>query len=232
MWSGAFEEKESCRSCKNENAWDFTSQCCQKQCHEKLNALQAFPNAAWGDISAAPLDPAEVTAARKLEIQYAEKKPAWKKILRSLAKAKGWKIVTPRWIDINNGDDKNPNYRSRMVGTEFNDSVVDGLFAATPSLEALRLLLSWAATLPTDSSVSGAWGKGSGKGILMADVSRAFFEAPAKRDLCVELPEEALQGEETTLNTVGKLLASLYEARGASTNWQEEVIRCMREWGG
>ena len=38
--SGAFEGKESCRNCNNENAWSFTSQCCQKQCHEKLNALQ------------------------------------------------------------------------------------------------------------------------------------------------------------------------------------------------
>ena len=64
--SGAFEGKESCRNCNNENAWSFTSQCCQKQCHEKLNALQAFPYAAWDDISAAPLDPVKVTAARKL----------------------------------------------------------------------------------------------------------------------------------------------------------------------
>ena len=188
-------KKESCRRCKNENAWNLTnltSQCRQKQCHEKLNALQAFPYAAWDDISAAPLDPVKVTAARKLEIQYAEKKPAWKKILRSLAKAKGWKIVRSRWIYINKGDDKNPNYRSRMVGKEFNDSVVDGLFAATPPFEALRLLLSWAATVPADPSVSGAWEKGSGKSILIADVSRAFFEAPAKRDLCVQLREEAL----------------------------------------
>ena len=72
---------------------------------------------------------------------------------------------------------------------------------------------------------------GNGKSILIADVSRAFFEAPAKRDLCVELPEEALQGDEAPQNTVGKLLASLYGTRDASANWQEEVARCMREWG-
>ena len=229
--SGDFEEKEICRSCKMRMRGDLESQCCQKQCHEKLNALQAFPYAAWDDISAAPLDPVKVTAARKLEIQYAEQKPVWKKILRSVAKAKGWKIVKSRWIDINKGDDKNPNYRSRMVGKEFNDSVVDGLFAATPPLEALRLLLSWAATLPAAPSGSGVRKRGSGKSILIADVSRAFFEAPAKRDLCVELPEEALEGEETTMSTVGKLLASLYGTRDASANWQEEVIKCMREWG-
>ena len=33
-----------------------------------------------------------------------------------------------------------------MVGKEFNDREIEGLFAATPPLEALRLLLSWAAT--------------------------------------------------------------------------------------
>ena len=54
--AGVFEEKEVCRSCKNGNAWNLMHQCCQKQCHEKLNALQAFPYAAWDDISAAPLD--------------------------------------------------------------------------------------------------------------------------------------------------------------------------------
>ena len=48
------------------------------------------------------------------------------------------------------------------------------------------------------------------KSLLIADVSRAFFEAPAKRDLCVELPEEALAAGETVADTVGKLKASLY----------------------
>ena len=62
------------------------------------------------------------------------------------ATEKGWEIIKPRWIDINKGDDNKPNYRRRMVGKEFNDRDVDGLFAATPPLESCRLLLSWAAT--------------------------------------------------------------------------------------
>ena len=107
-----------------------------------MNALQAFPLAAWDDISAAPLDPEMAKAARRLEIAYAEKKPVCEKIPRRLAKERGWEIVRSRWIDINKGDDKKPNYRSRMVGKEFNDSELEGLVAATPPLEALRLLLS------------------------------------------------------------------------------------------
>ena len=67
--------------------------------------------------------------------------------------------------------------------------------------------------------------------MLIADVFRAFFGAPAKRDLCVELPEEALAAGETVVDTVGKLKASLYGTRDASMNWQEEVSKCMMRWG-
>ena len=119
-----------------------------------MNALQAFPFAAWDDISAAPLNPEKVVEARKLEISYAEKKPVWRKVARSEAKERGWKIIKSRWIDINKGDDTNPNYRSRVVGKEFNDREVEGLYAATPPPGALRLLLSWAAT--SDAAPTGA----------------------------------------------------------------------------
>ena len=48
---------------------------------------------------------------------------------------------------------------------------------------------------------------------------------------CVELPEEALSGGETSQEVVGKLKASLYGTRDASMNWQEEVSKCMTQWG-
>ena len=64
-----------------------------------------------------------------------------------IGNTKGWKIVKGRWIDINKGDVDNPNYRSRLVGKEFNQDKQAGLFAATPPLEALKLLVSHAATV-------------------------------------------------------------------------------------
>ena len=112
-----------------------------------------------------------------------------------------------------------------MVGKEFNDREVEVLFAATPPLEALRLILSWVATRGVGLS-SDAASHSRDKSILIADVSPAFFEAPAKRDIYVELPE----GREKSQETVGKLLASFYGTRDASANWKEEVARCMREW--
>ena len=57
--------------------------------------MQAFPYAAWDDVSAAPLDPVKVTAARKLELDYAENKPVWKKMPRWQAKVQGWGIIKP-----------------------------------------------------------------------------------------------------------------------------------------
>lgn len=90
------------------------------------------------DISSAPLDPDIIIAARKLEISYAENKPVWEKILRKLAKERGWKIVRSRWIDIYKGDDLHPNYRSRMVGKEFNDRQRDDVPRAWRRLRVRR----------------------------------------------------------------------------------------------
>ena len=78
--------------------------------------------------------------------------------------------------DINKGDDENPVYRSRLVGKEFNDGQMDGLFAATPPLEALRFLVHEAATVRSDEELGS-------KVIMINDVARAFFEAPATRNI-------------------------------------------------
>ena len=53
-------------------------------------------------------------------------------------------IEDPKEVGKGNGkgDDDSPNYRSRMVGKEFNNGEFEGLFAATPRLEALMLILS------------------------------------------------------------------------------------------
>ena len=104
-----------------------------------------------------------------------------------------------------------------MVGKEFNNGELEGLFAATPPLEALRLILSWAATMGIPLFGYASTGR-ERKSVMIADVSRAFFEALAKRDVCVELPDEALAAGETSLDTVGKLLASIYGTRDASAN--------------
>ena len=58
----------------------------------------------------------------------------------------GKKPIGVRWVDINKGDDRKPRYRSRLVAKELSLDKRDDLFAATPPLEAKKLLLSVALT--------------------------------------------------------------------------------------
>eukprot|EP00975_Prorocentrum_lima_P052451 10995491-Prorocentrum_lima.AAC.1 len=51
-----------------------------------------------------------------------------------------------RWVDHNKGDLKNPNVRSRYVAKDIAFWKDDAMFAATPPLEAVRMLLSDLAT--------------------------------------------------------------------------------------
>ena len=57
------------------------------------------------------------------------------------------KTIGTEWIDTNKGDFDNPKIRSRLVGKEFRTGPDDALFASTPPLEALRVLVSRAATV-------------------------------------------------------------------------------------
>ena len=151
-------------------------------------------------------------------VRYIRDKSVYQKIPRTVAIRNGWKIIKTRWIDINKGDDDNPIYRSRFVGKEFNTEQRDGLFAGTPPLEALRYLIHEAATVRSNEP------KGS-KVIMINDESRAFFEAPAVRNICVEIPAEDLDEADKRHDRVGHLRMSLYGTRDAAMNWQEEVAR-------
>ncbi len=114
------------------------------------------------------------------------------------------------------------NYRSRLVAKEFNNSEMEGLFAGTPPLEALRYLVHEAATV--DDGIAE-------KVLMINDVSRAFFEAKATRPICIELPDEDLTEEDRRRDVVGFLMLSLYVTREAAMNWQEEVAKDMLRWG-
>ena len=107
------------------------------------------------------------------------------------------------------------------MGKEFNDGPLNGLFAATPPLEALRSLISEAATIDAEEEEE------EEKIIAVDDVPRAFFEAPIRRDVCVELPEEILTEAEKNLDLVGHLQMSLHGTRDAAMNCQEEIAVTM-----
>ena len=68
------------------------------------------------DITGQPLNPELCRIARKNELDYFHSKGVWS--MRSVQEA--WKLtgrppISVRWVEVNKGDDDNPNYRSRVV---------------------------------------------------------------------------------------------------------------------
>ena len=90
----------------------------------------------WDDMNdLKPLDWDMTVKARKLEMDFFKKMRVYTKVPRSQIPAD--KIITTRWIFINKGDDKAPDYRCRLVGREIKKDQRLDLFAATPPLESL-----------------------------------------------------------------------------------------------
>ena len=131
----------------------------------------------------------------------------YKKVPRSEVTGK---VISVRWVDINKGDEVNPNYRSRLVAREINTHANPEMFAATPRTEALKLMIAIAATKNA---------KGQKRRFMVNDVSRAYFYAKAIRKVFVEIAEEDREpGDE---NMVGELQYSMYGTRDAAQNWEE-----------
>ena len=131
---------------------------------------------------------------------------------------RGGKTIQARWVDVNKGDRRSPDYRSRRVGKELNFGVDLALYAATPPLEALRLILSQAAT-----------GKrAKGQRVMINYVKRAYFHAKVTRDIYIELLQEDRDGG---VDQVVQLELCLYGTRDAATNWQDTVAAHLEGLG-
>ena len=175
---------------------------------------------AWDDVTGAQLEAKEVRKAREDEMKFIRDMNVYDKVPRSRAWRAGKKVIGVRWIDINKGDCTNPKYRSRMVAKEFKDSVAYEMFAATPPVEALRMIVSWAAS----------WSKSDkeDRAVMACDISRAFFHAEAGPDMYVELSEEdQVPGQDL----VGRLRLALYGTREAAAAWQKEVSKHLKQIG-
>ena len=81
------------------------------------------------------------------------------------------------------------------------------------------------------SSAANRWNDMGENVMLVSDVSRAFFEAPATRAIAVTLPTEALEEHEYGMGKVGILQMSLYGTRDAAVNFQREVTKLMTKLG-
>ncbi len=161
----------------------------------------------YDDVHGGELDKGLATAARRTEIKFFKTMGVYTKVRRE-----AWmRVISTRWIDTNKGDSASPNYRARLVGRELNLCKRDDLFAATPPLESLRMILSICASRQDAQKAEDRFV------VMRNDVRRAYFYAPTTRPIFITIPAEDREpGDE---DMVGQLNLSLYGTRDAAINW-------------
>ena len=173
----------------------------------------------YDDITGSELNKAEAVKARLKEIKFFRDRGVYTKVWRE----SHMKIINTKWLDVNKGDAENLNIRARLVGCEFATEKRDDLFAATPPLESLRMILSICASNQSSKS------KDDNFIIMSNDVSRAYFYAPTTRPIYIAIPKEDWEpGDE---GKVAKLNLSLYGTRDAARNWAEKFTSVMVKMG-
>ena len=106
-----------------------------------MNVLMCQHGVAYADddVSNAALDPELVMQARKLEMKFFSDMGVYTRVPRSSIRGK---VIKTRWIDVSKGDSVKNHYWSRFVGKELKTYNDDTLYASTPPLESLRIILS------------------------------------------------------------------------------------------
>ena len=128
---------------------------------------------AYDSISGVRLDPELLSASRKVEIDFMNRLEVYRKRPRNWAKDKGIHVIPTKWVEVNKGDDKRPEYRSRLCGKELKrwDATMPGTFASMGPFEGVTSLLSKAVMWKP-----GANGATTRK-ILFLDASRAHCQS-------------------------------------------------------
>ena len=131
--------------------------------------------------------------------------------------------ISVKWVDVNKGDDDAPNYRSRLVARELKMPGDDSIFAPTPPLEALRTVLSMAATdLEGQTRHDRRPQSEMRTQVAVIDISRAYFNAKkddTKDPTYVELPAE---DPDKARGLCGLLQVHMYGTRAAAEGWHGE----------
>ena len=141
-------------------------------------------------------------------------------------------VVHPFQCDglTNKGDDRNPNIRSRLVAREMRLPGEEAVFAPTPPLETLRMVLSHAVT-DFEGEPRKIYDPCSEQRqqVLLIDISRAYFNAPTSDEhpTYVELPPDL----GAPPGMCGLLKRHMYGTKRAAEGWQEEYSQALGEMG-
>ena len=158
----------------------------------------------YDEITGAELPAELVRQARAEEVKFMLDWGVWERApISDCWKETGRAPIGSKWVDVNKGDATRPQIRSRFVVKEIATYKTDDFFTATPPLEALRLLLSLAASSSQDIKVE------------VLDARKAHLHAFADRTVFTQLPpEEAAPGY------CARLVRCLYGTRDAPKRWE------------
>ena len=165
-----------------------------------------------------PLDPGLVDVGEKDELDRFRKMGVYSYVDRDKALAdEGGKFVKTKWVRVNKGTSSAPKVRCRLVAQELGyGERIDELFAGTPPLPLVRIVLHHAATA------------GSSRILMFLDVKCAFLYGIMPRRVYIELPR---QDPEYGGMKVGMLQKAMYGTRDAPQIWGNEVKGTMLELG-
>jgi hypothetical protein len=165
------------------------------------------------------LDPVLVDKGEKEEMTRFRNRQVYSYVDRAEAmNDREGKFVKVKWVRINKGSRKVPNVRCRLVAQELGYGVKDDeLYAGTPSLSTLKLLLAWYCTCWNSDDV-----------VKVIDVKCAFLYGKSRRKIYIELPvQDDMAGGEV----VGLLDKAMYGTRDAPLIWQATVDELMKRLG-
>ena len=140
---------------------------------------------AWDDVHGEELDLKLVRKGRKEEIDYMEFRGIWEVCDEEEAwRETGQGPTSTKWVDTNKGTKLDPLVRCRLVARDFRkkgDKDREDLFAATPPLETIRILLSKAATRRLNKKK---------KKLMFIDAKKAHINPECNEKVYIKLPEE------------------------------------------
>ena len=196
--------------------WDYLQVACEGEELEFEDQAENFEGETWNEYfdsrTGEALDPDKVKAAREEEIGELERRVYVTVDVDECWAATGKRPIDVRWVDVHKGGGV---HRSRLVAKDFKPKSkigdIEGLFAATPPLELVKLLFAHAAAKRPG---------GAPRKVMLIDVSKAHLYAPIEGDVYVELPpERKVDGK------CAKLLYTLYGMRTAAEGAHEDIRR-------
>ena len=179
----------------------------------------------YDEITGLVLKPELVRASRAEELDFADRLGIWERghTVQECIEATGKPPVPQRFLDINKGDEANPDIRSRLVlmETKRRSTIaaddVASTFSATPPFEGLRILCSWIMSEPVAVKPEEDWV------LVIVDISRAHPHVVITRVVYCTLPEELNPGPDE----VGLLKKLQYGARDANQGFELKVAEVM-----